>query len=264
VIKRKGIILAGGSGSRLGPITSFISKHLLPVFDKPMIYYSLSLLMSIDVREILIITTEKSAEHFRLLLGNGNQWGINLNYIVQPAPKGISEAFLLAKDFLQGHQSVLILADNLFYGRGLTGVLRDVSAKSRGASALVAHVEKAERYGVVQFDKMGKVVKIIEKPQRPISKFALTGIYFVDETAVDKEHTLVTSKRGELEIVDLLEKYRQEGTLKVNKLGKGVIWYDMGTFDDLFAAAEFIKSRQAQLKQKVGMPLEIAIKKKWV
>ena len=216
------------------------------------------------MREILIITTEKDAAKFWFLLGDGNQWGVKLSYMTQPNPGGISQAFLLAEHFLHGHQSVLVLGDNLFFGGGLSEILKEVSLENKGASVFVKHVEMPERYGVVKFDEMGKVAKIVEKPQTPISNYALTGIYFVDETAVEKAHTLVPSERGELEIVDLLEQYREEGTLKVNKLGKSNVWFDMGTFDDLFAAAEFVKFRQSKFKQKIGFPLETAIKKKWV
>ena len=234
-MKRKGIILAGGSGTRLHPITIAVSKQLLPIYDKPMVYYPLTVLMLAGIQEILIITTPLDQDHFYRLLGDGRQWGIRLEYKVQPSPDGLAQAFILAEDFLDGAPSAMVLGDNIFYGQGLPEVLADANNQTKGATVFGYRVADPERYGVVDFDREGKVKSIIEKPAKPASSYAVTGLYFVDGTAPKKAKEVKPSKRGELEITALLEAYLNDGSLHVEKMGRGYTWLDMGTHASPFS-----------------------------
>lgn len=226
---RKGIILAGGSGTRLYPITISVSKQLLPVYDKPMIYYPLSVLMLAGIREIAMITTPQDQEQFRRALGYGSQWGIRLEWIVQPSPDGLAQAYLLAEDFLDGAPSAMVLGDNIYYGHGLPDQLRAADARRAGGTVFGYKVADPERYGVVGFDEAGQVTSIIEKPEKPASSYAVTGLYFLDESAPERSRTIAPSARGELEITTLLETYLHDGSLAVEKMGRGYAWFDTGT-----------------------------------
>ena len=260
---RKGIILAGGSGSRLFPITKAICKQLLPVYDKPMIYYPLSTLMLAGVKEILIITTPNDLEKFKSLLGDGNSLGINLQYAVQDSPRGLADAFLIGENFLNGSPSILILGDNLFYGKGLINQLRE--AYNRTTSTIFAYpVSDPERYGIVDFDKDGKVKSIEEKPIQPKSKYAITGLYFYDESVVEKAKLVTPSDRGELEISDLNKLYLEEGTLNVELFNRGMAWLDTGTTDSLLDASSFIKTIESRQGLKISCPEEIAWRNGWI
>ena len=261
---RKGIILAGGSGTRLWPITMGVSKQLLPIYDKPMIYYPLSVLMLGGVREIAIITTPDDQAQFIRLLGDGSQWGLSLTYIVQPSPDGLAQAYLLAKDFLDGAPSVLVLGDNIFFGHGLPEILASAAAKTVGGTVFGYRVSDPERYGVVQFDAQGNVQAIIEKPEVPPSNYAVTGLYYLDGRAPELAARVKPSPRGELEIADLLEIYRAEGSLTVEKMGRGFAWLDTGTHGSLLDAGNFVRTLEARQGLQVGCPDEIAYRAGWI
>ncbi len=261
---RKGIILAGGSGTRLWPITMGVSKQLLPIYDKPMIYYPLSVLMLGGVREIAIITTPDDQGQFIRLLGDGSQWGLSLTYIVQPSPDGLAQAYLLAQDFLDGAPSVLVLGDNIFFGHGLPEILASAAAKEVGGTVFGYRVADPERYGVVQFDAQGNVQAIIEKPEVPPSNYAVTGLYYLDGRAPKLAARVKPSPRGELEIADLLEMYRAEGSLTVEKMGRGFAWLDTGTHGSLLDAGNFVRTLEARQGLQVGCPDEIAYRAGWI
>ena len=261
---RKGIILAGGSGSRLWPITMGVSKQLLPIYDKPMVYYPLSVLMLAGIREIALISTPEDQPAFIRLLGDGSQWGLCITYIIQPSPDGLAQAYLLAEDFLAGSPSIMVLGDNIFFGHGLPEVLAAALAQPVGGTVFGYRVSDPERYGVVKFDADGTVLQIIEKPNVPPSNFAVTGLYFLDGTASARAKTIRPSARGELEIVDLLETYLAEGTLSVQKMGRGFAWLDTGTHGSLLDAGNFVRTLQARQGLQVGCPDEIAYRAGWI
>ena len=263
-MNRKGIILAGGSGTRLWPITMGVSKQLLPIYDKPMIYYPLSVLMLGGIRDIAIITTPEDQSQFIRLLGDGSQWGLQLTYIVQPSPDGLAQAYLLARDFLAGAPSVLVLGDNIFFGHGLPEMLAAAAAKPQGGTVFGYRVSDPERYGVVDFDADGNVRRIIEKPAKPPSNYAITGLYYLDGRAPDLAALVKPSVRGELEIADLLEIYRAEGSLNVERMGRGFAWLDTGTHGSLLDAGNFVRTLQARQGLQVGCPDEIAYHSGWI
>jgi glucose-1-phosphate thymidylyltransferase len=260
---RKGIILAGGSGTRLWPITMGVSKQLLPIYDKPMIYYPLSVLMLGGVREIAIITTPDDQAQFMRLLGDGAQWGLALTYIVQPTPDGLAQAYLLAKGFLNGAASAMVLGDNIFFGHGLPEMLAAADGR-QGGSVFGYRVADPERYGVVDFDADGRVRAIVEKPERPPSNYAVTGLYYLDGTAPERAAAVQHSARGELEIVDLLESYLADGALAVERMGRGFAWLDTGTHGSLLDAGNFVRTLQARQGLQVGCPDEIAYRAGWI
>jgi glucose-1-phosphate thymidylyltransferase len=261
---RKGIILAGGSGTRLYPITLSISKQLLPIYDKPMIYYPLSVLMLAGIREIAIITTPADQDQFRRLLGDGSQWGLSFTYIAQPSPDGLAQAFLLAEDFLAGAPSALVLGDNIFFGHGLPQLLAAADSRATGGTVFGYHVADPERYGVVDFDETGRARAIIEKPAKPPSNFAVTGLYFLDGTAPRRAAQVKPSPRGELEITDLLEMYLREGTLSVQRMGRGYAWLDTGTHGSLLEAGNFVRTLEDRQGMQTGCPEEIAFVSGWI
>jgi glucose-1-phosphate thymidylyltransferase len=263
-MNRKGIILAGGTGTRLWPITMGVSKQLLPIYDKPMIYYPLSVLMLAGIREIAIITTPDDQAQFQRLLGDGAQWGLSLTYIVQPSPDGLAQAYLLAKGFLNGAPSAMVLGDNIFFGHGLPEALAAADAKETGGTVFGYRVADPERYGVVAFDGTGRVTGIVEKPAVPPSHYAVTGLYFLDGTAPDRAAKVRPSPRGELEIVDLLESYLADGQLSVEKMGRGYAWLDTGTHGSLLDAGNFVRTLQARQGLQVGCPDEIAFRAGWI
>lgn len=262
--KRKGIILAGGSGTRLYPLTLGVSKQLLPVYDKPMIYYPLTVLMLAGIREILIISTPDDLPQYKRVLGDGNQWGVNLCYTEQPSPGGLAQAFILAEDFLDGTPSALILGDNLFFGHGLPEVLAAADTKQNGATTFGYHVNDPERYGVVGFDNSGKVSSLVEKPVQPASNYAVTGLYFVDGTAPKRAMEIKPSVRGELEITSLLVSYLKEDNLTVEKMGRGFAWLDTGTHSSLLDASNFVRTITERQGLQIGSPDEVAYKLKWI
>ena len=262
--QRKGIILAGGSGTRLYPLTMAVSKQLLPVYDKPMIYYPLTVLMLAGIREILIITTPQDQDQFQRLLGDGSQWGIHLEYKVQPSPDGLAQAFILAEAFLDGAPSALILGDNIFFGHGLPEVLENADAQKDGATVFGYHVSDPERYGVVSLDEKGTVLSIIEKPEIPPSNYAVTGLYFVDGSAPERAKQITPSARGELEITSLLETYLHDGILRVEKMGRGYAWLDTGTHASLLDAANFVRTLTERQGLQVGSPDEVAYQLRWI
>lgn len=263
-MQRKGIILAGGSGTRLWPNTIGVSKHLLPIFDKPMIYYPLSVLMLAGIRQIAIITTPEDQPLFKRLLGDGGQWGLALTYIVQPSPDGLAQAYLLAEEFLNGQPSTLILGDNIFYGHGLPEMLERASLETTGGTVFGYHVSDPERYGVVGFDANGRANVIVEKPTDAPSNYAVTGLYFLDERACDMAKQVIPSSRGELEITSLLEIYLEEGSLNVETMGRGIAWLDTGTHASMLDASNFVRTLTERQGMQVGSPDEIAFRNGWI
>jgi glucose-1-phosphate thymidylyltransferase len=263
-VARKGIILAGGSGTRLYPVTRVVSKQLLPVYDKPMIFYPLSTLMLAGIREILVITTPQDAPAFENLLGDGSGWGLDLSYARQPSPDGLAQALLIAREFLAGAPSCLVLGDNIFYGHGLTEVLRAASAREHGATVFGYRVRDPERYGVVEFDGDGRAIGLEEKPVRPRSNYAVTGLYFYDGNGPDDAAALTPSPRGELEITDLNRRYLERGELMVERLGRGYAWLDTGTHESLLQAANYIETIEQRQGLKVACPEEIAFQNGWI
>ncbi len=261
---RKGIILAGGSGTRLYPITHSVSKQMLPLYDKPMIYYPLSALMLTGIRDVAVISTPRDLPQFRALLGTGADWGMRFEYIVQPSPDGLAQAYILAEDFLAGAPSAMVLGDNVFFGEGLSDRLMAADQRSAGGTVFGYRVSDPERYGVVDFDREGRVLSIVEKPENPKSSYAVTGIYFLDATAPGRARKINPSPRGELEITDLLNSYRSEGALSVEKLGRGYAWLDTGTHESLLEAAEFIRTIEDRQNLKIGCPEEIAFQNGWI
>ncbi|MCI2401165.1 glucose-1-phosphate thymidylyltransferase RfbA [Aliiroseovarius subalbicans] len=262
--KRKGIILAGGSGTRLYPITLGVSKQLLPLYDKPMIYYPLSVLMLAGIREILIITTPQDQDAFQRLLGDGSQWGLELSYVVQPSPDGLAQAYILGEAFLDGAPSAMVLGDNIFFGHGLPEVLAAADANTEGGTVFGYRVSDPERYGVVDFAKDGRVQSIVEKPEVAPSHYAVTGLYFLDGTAPERARKVTPSTRGELEIVTLLEMYLAEEALCVEKMGRGYAWLDTGTHASLLDAGNFVRTLTQRQGLQVGSPDEIAYTAGWI
>ena len=260
----KGIILAGGEGTRLFPITSVINKQLLPVYDKPMIYYPLSVLMLAGIRDILVITAPQQGDNFRHLLGDGSQWGLVLHHAVQPSPDGLAQAFLIGKEFVGGDACALVLGDNIFYGYGLGATLRRAAARQRGATVFGYQVPDPERYGVVAFDDSGRAISIEEKPLRPCSRWAVTGLYFYDSDVVRIAEEVKPSARGELEITDVNRRYLERGDLLVERLGPGFTWFDTGTHDSLVEAASFVRTIEKCQNQRIGVPEEIAFLNGWI
>ncbi|MEE4304468.1 MAG: glucose-1-phosphate thymidylyltransferase RfbA, partial [Wenzhouxiangella sp.] len=263
-MNRRGIILAGGSGTRLYPLTQVISKQLLPVYDKPMIYYPLSTMMQAGIREILIITTPHEQALFQKLLGDGSQWGIELSYAVQDEPRGLADAFIIGRDFIDGRPSCLILGDNIFHGGGMRELLERANAREHGATVFGYWVSDPERYGVVEMDVGGRVLSLEEKPARPKSNYAVTGLYFYDERACDFAAELEPSERGELEITDLNRRYLEAGDLTVERMGRGYAWLDTGTHASLQQASSYIETLESRQGLRVACPEEIAFRQGWI
>jgi glucose-1-phosphate thymidylyltransferase len=260
----KGIVLAGGLGTRLYPLTLAVSKQLLPVYDKPMIYYPLSTLMSAGIRDILLISTPQDIEQYKRLLGSGSQWGVSISYRIQPTPGGLPQAFILGRDFLAGEGAALVLGDNIFYGADMETRMREASQREGGATVFAYQVKDPERYGVVEFDADGKVISLEEKPARPRSRFAVVGLYFFDGSVTEKVKALMPSSRGELEIVDLMRLYLELGILRAEVLGHGFAWLDTGTHEALSEAGTFIEVVQKRQGIMVACPEEIAFKRGWI
>jgi glucose-1-phosphate thymidylyltransferase len=261
---RKGIILAGGSGTRLYPLTKVVSKQLMPVYDKPMIFYPLSTLMQSGIKEVLIISTPEEIHRFENLLGNGDNFGVNISYAVQPSPDGLAQAFIIAEEFLAGNSAVLVLGDNMFYGHDLTKSLQAANKQTTGGTVFGYHVANPSSYGVVEFNSNGKVISIEEKPFKPKSNYAVPGLYFFDERVVEFAKNVKPSDRGELEITDIIDQYLKADELQVEIMGRGTAWLDTGTHDDLLAAAQFIATVEKRQGLKVNCPEEIAYRNGWI